>query len=348
MDCRDIREKLPAFSEKALAPEEEKLAREHLARCAGCRSTLEELARAGELVRRLEEVEPPSWMAGKIMSRVREEEERKKGFLKKLFHPLHIKVPLEAAGTVLVAVLAVYLFRAVEPEMKQVPLPVPPGPAAARKEAAQPEIKRKAQAPPLEREKTAGGHARQAPAPSAAAPPAQRNDAAGKAEPPPSQPAEEIPASREVAGMRADERAEAPQVSRKEEASRLPKLPQAPERERAAGAAPFAARAKESPKLAAASKAGARAPGLVIITLRARDQKTAGREVERILEEFGAGRMEREGGEKREILKTALPAEKGREFLERLKDLGEIRRAGALFENLEGEVPVQVEIVSAP
>ncbi len=67
----------------------------------------------------LEEVEPPPFFEQRIMSRVREEAGQKQGILRKLFYPLHIKIPIQALATLLVAVLAFYVYQKGEPEMKQ-------------------------------------------------------------------------------------------------------------------------------------------------------------------------------------------------------------------------------------
>ena len=52
------------------------------------------------------------------MNRVREEAEPKKGLLQRLFYPLHIKIPVEALATCLVVVLALFVYKNTEPEMK--------------------------------------------------------------------------------------------------------------------------------------------------------------------------------------------------------------------------------------
>ena len=123
MECNSIKEKLCAYLEGTLSSEEKKLIKEHLNSCHQCNTTLEDLKMTGELVKSLEEVEPPAWMTQKIMARVRTEQEKKRGIFQKLFYPLHIKVPIEALATVLIAVVAVYVFRAVEPEMKRAQAP---------------------------------------------------------------------------------------------------------------------------------------------------------------------------------------------------------------------------------
>jgi hypothetical protein len=138
MECRDIRKNLSAYLEGMVSPEEQELIDQHLASCRGCSTVLQELNRTGEMLKNLQEVEPPPGMKEKIMARVREEAEPKKGFIQKLFYPLHIKLPLEAFATVLIAVLAVYVFKAVEPRMKGLQVPSPREPAVARQEAPYP------------------------------------------------------------------------------------------------------------------------------------------------------------------------------------------------------------------
>ena len=138
MECRDIRKNLSAYLEGMVSREERELIDQHLASCRGCSTALHELNRTGEMLKNLKEVEPPPGMKEEIMARVREEAEPKKGFIQKLFYPLHIKLPLEAFATVLVAVLAVYVFKAVEPRMKGLQVPSPREPAVTRQEAPYP------------------------------------------------------------------------------------------------------------------------------------------------------------------------------------------------------------------
>jgi len=138
MECQEIRKKLSAYREGMVSPEEQELMEQHLASCRPCSTALNELDRAGEALKNLKEVEPPPWMKQRIMARVREEAEQKKGFLRKVFYPLHVKVPLEAFATVLIAVVAVYVFRAVEPQMKDLQVPSPSEPMIARQGAPYP------------------------------------------------------------------------------------------------------------------------------------------------------------------------------------------------------------------
>ncbi len=126
MTCNEIKNLLPAYLEDLLSPEEKKSIESHLASCPLCTRSLADLKKAENLVKGLEEVEPPPFFEQRIMARVREEARQKKGILRKFFYPLHIKIPIQALATLLVAVLAFYVYQKNEPEMKHLtPFPLP-------------------------------------------------------------------------------------------------------------------------------------------------------------------------------------------------------------------------------
>ena len=126
MTCNEIENRLPAYLEDLLSPEERKSITGHLAACPRCSRAFADLKKAEQLVHDLGEVEPPPFFEQRIMSRVREEAGQKQGILRRLFYPLHIKVPIQALATLLVAVLALYVYQTGDPEMKQMaPLPIP-------------------------------------------------------------------------------------------------------------------------------------------------------------------------------------------------------------------------------
>lgn len=126
MTCNEIENRLPAYLEDLLSPEDRKSITGHLASCPRCSRVFADLKKAEQLVQGLVEVEPPPFFEQRIMSRVREEAGRKQGILRRLFYPLHIKVPIQALATLLVAVLAIYVYQTGDPEMKQMaPLPIP-------------------------------------------------------------------------------------------------------------------------------------------------------------------------------------------------------------------------------
>jgi hypothetical protein len=118
MRCNEIENRLPAYLEKLLSPEEGKNIERHLASCPRCRHTSEALKKVEGIMQDLTEVEPPPFFEQRIMSRVREEAVQKQGILRKLFYPLYIKVPLQAFATILVAVIAFSIYRTGELELK--------------------------------------------------------------------------------------------------------------------------------------------------------------------------------------------------------------------------------------
>lgn len=110
MECAACREKLHDYMEGFLSPEERAVMDDHLKACPQCRDSLADLDKTLAYVRGLEDVEPPPWLTQKTMAKVREEADRKKGLLRGLFYPLHIKLPLESVGAILIAVTALYVF----------------------------------------------------------------------------------------------------------------------------------------------------------------------------------------------------------------------------------------------
>jgi hypothetical protein len=116
MECRSIREKLSAYIENHLSSEEKVQIKEHLEICRHCRASLEDLKITMEFTREIEDVEPPPWLTQKVMNKVREEAGQKKGVLQRLFSPLLIKVPLEAAAMIAIVVVAVYVYKTLQPE----------------------------------------------------------------------------------------------------------------------------------------------------------------------------------------------------------------------------------------
>jgi hypothetical protein len=124
MQCSDIREKLSAYIEGVVSPEEKPLIDEHLKVCERCSESLADLKKALELVRNLEEVEPPPWMTQKVMARLRSETELRRGILQRLFYPLYIKLPIEALAVIFVALMSVHVYRTMQPEMKLAEAPL--------------------------------------------------------------------------------------------------------------------------------------------------------------------------------------------------------------------------------
>jgi hypothetical protein len=263
-------------------------------------------------------------MKQKIMARVREEGEPKKGFIQKLFYPLHIKVPLEAFAMVLIAVIAVYVFKAVEPQMKDLQVPSVREPAIARQEAPYP-----SKAPAAEMQ-------------------APREKAAPQ-EPPVKTKEKELAVTPKETEKRA-------QVD-EEVAVPLPSAPAAvgvvPRREDKVALAEGAARERKelkkaeptAPSLRMAAKAK---PEGMSIVVQAKDIRHAGQEAVSLLSQLGALRIHRLSQENNEVITAEVKAEQVKELVEKLRLLGEVQEKDASLESLEKDAPVRIEIIPVP
>ena len=350
MDCKAVREKLPAFLEGDLPPGEKALVGDHVAACAACRGALEELRKAGALVRGLEEAEPPAWLKQRVMARVREEAAAKnrEGFFRRLFDPLHVKVPAGVLAAALIAVLAVQVFKAVEPQVEY------PGraPAGEVRKAMPPEEKappaREALPPvPAPREKRAADVAERDSARDAVDVKALSREREAVA---PAVPGPVAAAKREMPGETAGEPAKAKdRAGTAEPFAAGQALPRAAEEKTAAVAADRLAR-EEAPALAA-SRIGKAAPaktGEIVFSLRADDPAGAAGEVESMLRRLGAKKVERRAAEKAWSVSAELEASRVPRFLEELKSAGRVDPTVPAASPLRGDVPVRVDISAGP
>lgn len=333
MTCKEIEETLSAYMEDDLASADKMLIEEHLASCQKCRSAFEDLKKARELVQELEEVEPPPWLKLRIMSRLRKEAERKEGAITKLFRSLYVKVPVTAFATVLVAVLAFYVYRASEPERNRMaPLSAPK--AEVRKDQAA-IASRKAPA------------ALSAPA-AQKKPPTVRQDLAERDRGPAAPPAQ---GGNE--GLRVEEKemlepaksdaakSAATTITAGEKGGRKAKeigtyAGAVVREERAYDAAPTAARLLA----VAAGK-----PASIDVALHVRNASTAARAVEAILEKFNARVIEKthNGGE---VLRAEMKAQNVKEFFNELRKIGELKGDNVAVNGASGGiVTVRTEIV---
>ena len=126
-NCREIEDLLPLYEEGVLSGAEKRDVDEHLARCSNCQKELTYLKKASRLVEQLPPVEEPPWFQQKIMARVRTEAQKKRS-VQKWFYPLRVKVPAQIMATLVIAVLAVYIYRSADEEVRRV-LPGAPPPA---------------------------------------------------------------------------------------------------------------------------------------------------------------------------------------------------------------------------
>ncbi|MEK6651601.1 MAG: DUF2275 domain-containing protein [Nitrospirota bacterium] len=118
MECNRIQEKLSEYIEGPIPLDEKMLVEEHLKSCEKCREALSELEKTIGHIKNQKEIEPPSWLTQKVMAKIRAEAEPKKGLFGKLFYPLHIKLPVGAVATIAIALTTIYIFKAIQPEIK--------------------------------------------------------------------------------------------------------------------------------------------------------------------------------------------------------------------------------------
>ena len=270
---------------------------EHLASCPKCSAVLEDLKKTAELVKGLEEVEPPPWLAQKIMAHVRDEAGKEIGIFRRLFYPLRVKVPLQAFATVLIVGLVFLVYKSTVPEPE--PVRVPAGAEQALPQKAAPA--RSAESPPA---------------------PKQSLPAAPRQNPPAGQARDE---SRAAAVAPAPGSA-SPAASLK--GAENPLLLRSAERTEAAAGAGGAVKANEARKagtplaLSAPVKA-AKSPEPVDVTLRVADVRSAAVEVEGLLRQAGARNVAREPREGSESVTAELQREKAAAVVGKLDDIGD-------------------------
>jgi hypothetical protein len=381
MECKAIRAKLYPYLDGALPAEEGGLVEEHLKSCPLCRAALEDLRKTGDLVRNLDEVEPPPWLQAKIMARVREEQEKKKGFLHKLFFPLHIKVPIQAMATVFIAVIAVYVFHTVEPDLQKAKLSLPVGPLVTQEEKPQPapEQKGEVQPPPGRASET---HLKKKVKPATPGAPSSGIDTARQEEKSLAPPAAAARLEKDRAAASALR--EGVEAARKEESAALRPAAEPPaERPRydtkggggAASRESFAPKSLPAPSPSpmvrrdggfalnnvpsAVERRKTAAPPPVMtgatsqasatgVTVAVKDRGAANAQIEKILAELGGRVSGRDSFEGRETVTAELPASRVGDFYDRLLALGEVSEKRLPPDHQEGEVTVRIGITSAP
>jgi hypothetical protein len=366
MTCNDIENRLPAYLEDLLSPEERKSITGHLASCPRCSRAFADLKKAKELVLGLGEVEPPPFFEQRIMSQVREEAGRKQGILRRLFYPLHIKVPIQALATLLVAVLAFHVYQTGDPEMKQMappPLPltelgkgrvtaespeIPVSPSAVAPVDQAPtgdlpeKNRQRLVAPPLEpggkEERIAASRAPIREETPAAAPlPAPFMTAKEKDAPPAG--GEAVDKTGDGAGKRDSEKALGtllPEQKRKEKRA---------DTDAAAGESRKTISAP-SPSRMTAAATGRRS--VIDLTIQVRDADVAIREIEASLGQVNARIIERQHRKGSEFLKADIAAQNVAAFLDLLEAIGRVNRETSPLAVPDGNVTVGIKIVSHP
>jgi hypothetical protein len=117
MNCQEVQAQLSDYLEKALPIADLNIIETHLSACAPCRMETDYLSECIRQVASLPIVDPPIGFTQRVMTRVREINERPTLWERWLF-PLRIKIPLQATAVVLVGILAVYVLQKEPPEKR--------------------------------------------------------------------------------------------------------------------------------------------------------------------------------------------------------------------------------------
>ena len=113
MTCHDAREQLSALIDDALGAAERGAVEEHLATCAECRRELERLRDTVALLRAVEPARAPAGFVDRVLEAARPAPWPRR-LVRALLLPWPVKLPVEAAAIVLVAVGVAYVFQATQ------------------------------------------------------------------------------------------------------------------------------------------------------------------------------------------------------------------------------------------
>jgi hypothetical protein len=359
MLCKDIEHKLSAYLEDALSPQEKTLIEEHLASCPQCSKSIESLKKTEKLVREMEEVEPPPWFTQRVMARVRGEAKQKEGFFRKLFYPLHVKIPIQALTAVLIAVLAVQIYRVGEPEMKVIVAPPATvfesgkehAPSAPQKS---PEF---APAPSGKEKAVPRGGAKKDRDMQVSSPPVSSNELIRREKMPIPHEAE-TPAQKSMVvakkrGDLQDKGEEAMHTAFSAKAQEAPKATRAPAPEyKRAERGDYASTAREKGAYEGAPTApqlmGAVAikPVRIGVAVHVKDLHDAVREAETQLGKSGARKIQRQSRNEKEVLTAVINDQRLRELMEKLKSIGEIEEKGIPADIRGRDISITIELFS--
>jgi len=315
--CSAIENLLPLYSEGILSDAEKRVVEEHLSDCAACRKELAYLQKAGQLVNHLSDVEEPPWFQQKIMARVREEA-GKKSFTHKWFYPFRIKIPVQIMATIVIAALAVYIYRSGDEQVKQ----ILPG-------AAKPVIEKQSEQTPVQ--VAAGG--------------------VQKSEAPESKPnaTSESDASRTKGLAESKDEAKGPSPAEKYDSARA--LPRMADQEKKAAeqALPTIAKKRESNITAAPAapqSIGASAAALpqTRVFVRVDDLDAGVADVEKVLAQYDAKKVTKQLAEGEAFIHAEVSGKHWKDILSKLKRIGQVDEKVMPTDVSERDLDVTIEI----
>lgn len=123
MECSEIKSLLSEYIDGTLDAETKELVDQHVLKCGHCRKELASLRALVQELGSLESVEPPKDFLDQLHRRL-EKRSRFSSLVRRLFIPLRIKIPLQLAGAVAMAVLVFFVFHFQREEFKIAEAPV--------------------------------------------------------------------------------------------------------------------------------------------------------------------------------------------------------------------------------
>ena len=348
MNCKDVESNLPLYEDNLLSGAENKALEQHLKSCSKCAQAFAQLQKTGRLVEGLEEVEPPPWFKQKIMSRVHEEAE-KKSLAQKWFYPLRIKIPVQIMATIVIAVLAVYIYRSGNEQMKVVMPPTSPTPVMETKndlfseqttklsKADETVVKKKVYVPEVtHNEKVV---TQDAPAGSSVV----KTPGLKKSMPLGNERARAMDMAKTVKGDAAVDRKDTYFATLPEKQSEQAKVasPSSVELER-----------KKEGHVSGDLMKQSAAPAKQIImpkavfSLHASNTNAAVEEVEKILKKYEAKKIVKQTPNGKVFLTAEIQAQKMKDFEAQLKTIGRVGGNDMPVDSVEGDIPVVIEILS--
>jgi hypothetical protein len=109
MNCEEVKELLSEYLDGVLDPKTKTLVDEHLSACKGCQEELASLKALAHELGSLESIAPPRDFLDQLHERMEQRSPFPK-ILRALFVPLRLKIPLEFAGAVAMAILVLSLL----------------------------------------------------------------------------------------------------------------------------------------------------------------------------------------------------------------------------------------------
>ena len=122
MECSQIHELLSAYVDDVLSPKEREQLEEHLSVCPACTEELQALEAYLGAMHSLRRIDAPADFIQSVHDRI-EKTSFLRRLVKKIFVPVHIKIPLELAGVVAALLIAVFSYHEVNLQRKMTAAP---------------------------------------------------------------------------------------------------------------------------------------------------------------------------------------------------------------------------------